>query len=137
MRCQDLIPKTNKSNQTDTTSEWYNEIWKRWQQNEFPLLKPAECSDSSQTNLALALIACVTEDVKPAIRDFTAKKHQLHHQITADDQNRDTIAQSEFCSWLRQHYYDGICEFLIRQFIDTKTLPHQIVDETSIHFLHL
>ena len=57
MRCQDLIPKTNKSNQTDTTSEWYNEIWKRWQQNEFPLLKPAECSDGPQMNLALAIIA--------------------------------------------------------------------------------
>ena len=73
MRCQDLAPKTNAGNQADTTSKLCDEIWDRWRQNEFPLLKPAECSDGSQMNLALAIIACLAEDVKPAIRDFTAK----------------------------------------------------------------
>ena len=72
MRCQELAPKTNAENQTDTTSELCDKLWMRWQQNEFPLLKPAECKDGPQMNLALAITACLTEEVKPAIRDFTA-----------------------------------------------------------------
>ena len=79
-------------------------------------------------NLAHAITACLTEEIKPAIRDFIARKHQQQHQITPEDQNRETIAQSEFCSWLQQHYYAGICEYLIQQFIETTTLPHRIVN---------
>ena len=59
MRCQELAPKTNAGNQTDTTSELCEKLCTRWQRNEFPLLKPAECNDGSQMNLALAITACL------------------------------------------------------------------------------
>ena len=128
MQCQALEPKSNAGNQPDTISELCEQVWKRWQLNEFPLSEPAECKDGQQMNLAHAITACLTEEIKPAIRDFTARKHQQQYQITAEDQNRETIAQSEFCSWLQQHYYPGICEYLIQQFIDTTTLPHRVVN---------
>ena len=46
MQCQNLTTKTNESNQADTTSEWCNEIWKRWQKNEPPLVQPTKYSDA-------------------------------------------------------------------------------------------
>ena len=75
MRCQEIAPKTNMGNQLDATSELCEKLWTRWQQNEFPLSKTSECKDSSQMNLALAITACLTEEVKPAIRDSIAEKH--------------------------------------------------------------
>ena len=60
MRCQEFEQKTNPENQTDATSELCGKLWMRWQQNEFPLLKPAECKDDQQMNLALAITACLT-----------------------------------------------------------------------------
>ena len=130
MQCQELAPKTNAGNQPDTISELCEQVWKRWQLNEFPLLQPTECKDGQQMNLAHAITACLTEEVKPAIRDFIARKHQQQYQITAEDQNRETLAQSEFCGWLQKNYYAYICEYLIQHFIKTTTLPHRIVNGT-------
>ena len=130
MQCQDLASKTNTEDQANMPTKLCDDIWYRWQNKVFPLLNPAECGDESQMNLALVIIACLAEDVKPAIQDFIAKKHQQHHQITADDQDRETIAHNEFCSWLRQHYYNGICEYSIRQFVETNAVPHRVVNGT-------
>ena len=77
MQGQDLAAKTNAGNQANTISTLCGDIWDRWRENVFPLLKPAECSDDSQMNLALAIIACLTEDVKPAIQDLQKNTNSI------------------------------------------------------------
>ena len=128
VHCIALTADAKPNTQPMAAHELYEEIWARWQRNEFPLLKANECKNKNQEGFALAITACLEDGDKQQIQTFIAQKHQLQHQSQEQCYDHATIANPDFGTWLQQEYYDGICEFLIDKFIASATLPHGFVD---------
>ena len=128
LQYQQSAAKDESDLRAEMTSELCEEVWMRWQRNEFPLLKPSEFNDEGKKNMALAITARLPDEDKPLILEFTARNHRKQHHTSEECLNQATIAHSDFVTWLQGQYYPGICEYQLTTFIETNTLPHRILD---------